>query len=69
MDALPVYEKTGLPYASLREGVMHACGHVIHIFIGLGVAKLLSTYENERTHDTFDTYEEAMNFINSQSSS
>ena len=33
-----------------------------------GVGSYETTYENERTHDTFDTYEEAMNFINSQSS-
>ena len=42
MDALPVEEKTGLPYSSLRQGVMHACGHDIHTCIGLGVARLLA---------------------------
>ena len=41
MDALPVEELTGLPYASTRQGVMHACGHDLHTCIGLGVAKLL----------------------------
>ncbi|MCZ1268943.1 M20/M25/M40 family metallo-hydrolase, partial [Paenibacillus tundrae] len=30
MDALPIEEKTGLPFASVREGVMHACGHDVH---------------------------------------
>lgn len=42
MDALPVEERTGLPYASLRQGVMHACGHDLHSCIGLGVARLLA---------------------------
>ncbi|WP_413442809.1 amidohydrolase [Synechococcus sp. MIT S1220] len=42
MDALPVEEQTGLPYASRRLGVMHACGHDIHTCIGLGVARLLA---------------------------
>ncbi len=46
MDALPVEEKTGLDCASLREGVMHACGHDIHTCIGLGVARLLATESN-----------------------
>ena len=42
MDALPVEERTGLAYASTRQGVMHACGHDIHTCTGLGVARLLS---------------------------
>ncbi len=42
MDALPIEEKTGLPYSSLTRGVMHACGHDFHTCIGLGVARLLS---------------------------
>jgi len=44
MDALPVEERTGLQYASLNQGVMHACGHDLHTCIGLGVARLLTTY-------------------------
>ena len=40
IDALPVPEKTGLPYASEREGVMHACGHDAHAAIALGLAEL-----------------------------
>ena len=43
MDALPIEEKTNLEFTSLREGVMHACGHDLHICIGLGVAKLLAS--------------------------
>ena len=51
LDALPVEEKTGLPYASavktkndagVEVGVMHACGHDIHMTSLLGTAKILS---------------------------
>jgi len=42
MDALPIEEKTGLPFSSKNQGVMHACGHDGHIAILLGAASLLS---------------------------
>ena len=41
MDALPISEETGLPYASENPGVMHACGHDAHIAALLGVARLM----------------------------
>ena len=56
LDALPVDEKTGLPYASKVKtkndagqdvSVMHACGHDIHITNMLGTAKMLSELKNE----------------------
>src|SRR5215831_10952626 len=51
MDALPVVENTGLPYASkvkvrrpdgVEVGVMHACGHDIHMTVFLGTARVLA---------------------------
>lgn len=41
MDALPITEETGLPYASQTPGVMHACGHDFHTAALLGAARLL----------------------------
>lgn len=41
MDALPLTEETGLPFASKVPGVMHACGHDGHTAILLGAARLL----------------------------
>ncbi|MBR2282538.1 MAG: amidohydrolase [Spirochaetales bacterium] len=42
MDALPVTETTGCPYSSVNQGLMHACGHDIHMTAALGAAMLLS---------------------------
>jgi hippurate hydrolase len=56
LDALPVEEKTGLPYSSnvktkndagVEVSVMHACGHDIHITSFLGTAKLLAELKNQ----------------------
>ncbi|MCA1600693.1 MAG: amidohydrolase [Acidobacteria bacterium] len=56
MDALPVEEKTGLAYASKvrtkndagqEVGVMHACGHDVHMTAMLGTAKILSELKNQ----------------------
>ena len=41
MDALPIHEQTGLPWASTIDGKMHACGHDIHTTTLLGVAAVL----------------------------
>lgn len=55
MDALPVTENTGLPFASVAKGqfngqqtgIMHACGHDAHLSILLGTAELLSKYRKD----------------------
>ena len=47
MDALPVEEKTDLPYKSKIPGQMHACGHDAHTAILLAVAKHLKAHEKE----------------------
>ena len=41
MDALPITERTGLPYASAVTGVMHACGHDLHTAMLVGAARML----------------------------
>jgi len=47
MDALPIQEETGADYASVTDGVMHACGHDGHIAIGLTVARILNKHRDE----------------------
>jgi hippurate hydrolase len=42
MDALPIYEETGLPFASETDGKMHACGHDGHTSMLVGAAHALS---------------------------
>ena len=46
MDALAVVEDTGLPYAS-TNGFMHACGHDLHMAMGVGAAKILASRKSE----------------------
>ncbi|MDQ7778121.1 MAG: amidohydrolase [Planctomycetota bacterium] len=47
MDALPVTEQTGLPFASRIPGRMHACGHDAHVAMLLATARLLCRHRNE----------------------
>jgi amidohydrolase len=51
MDALPVAERTGLPYISRHEGAMHACGHDLHTAGLVGAARLLSARRAELAGD------------------
>lgn len=47
MDALPVTERTGAPYASVHVGRMHACGHDGHMAMALGLCRWLAGHLNE----------------------
>ncbi len=47
MDALPIEEATGLPYASKNPGCMHACGHDGHMAGLIGFAEILDRYKKE----------------------
>ena len=47
IDALPILEETGLDYASVVDGVAHACGHDIHTTVMLGVAKVLKAIDDQ----------------------
>jgi amidohydrolase len=47
MDALPLQEDTGLAFASLKPGAMHACGHDTHVAMLVGAARLLCARRSE----------------------
>lgn len=47
MDALPIQETNEVPYKSRNAGVKHACGHDVHMTVGLGVAEVLSRMRNQ----------------------
>jgi hippurate hydrolase len=47
MDALPVTEQTGLPYESQTPGVMHACGHDVHMAVALGALRVMHGLRSE----------------------
>ncbi|MBR3053730.1 MAG: amidohydrolase [Firmicutes bacterium] len=49
MDALPMTEETGAPFASQNPGVMHACGHDVHVTSGLAILIMLKDIEEEIT--------------------
>ena len=63
MDALPIKELRSVPYRSQNPGVMHACGHDVHVTCALGVAELLSKHRDQikgRVKFLFQPAEEAM---------
>jgi len=47
MDALPILETNEIPYKSVNEGVMHACGHDVHTTCILGAAKILNEIKDQ----------------------
>ena len=47
IDALPIHEENKVPYRSLNDGVMHACGHDVHTSCLLGAARILNETKNE----------------------
>ncbi|MFM1970121.1 MAG: hypothetical protein RL152_1498, partial [Bacteroidota bacterium] len=47
MDALPIQEENNVPYASTKDGVMHACGHDVHTTCLLGAARILHELKEE----------------------
>lgn len=51
MDALPVTEDLGLDYASTRDGLMHACGHDLHVASLVGAARILHDLRDELAGD------------------
>jgi amidohydrolase len=46
MDALPIQEETGLPFASAHKGIMHACGHDAHMAMALGAAAVINQFKD-----------------------
>jgi amidohydrolase len=59
MDALPVQELSGVPYASQVPGAMHACGHDLHMAILVGAARLLSGVRDELAGDVVFMFQPA----------
>jgi amidohydrolase len=51
MDALPVTERTDVPFVSQHPGMMHACGHDLHVAGLVGAAKILSAMQAELAGD------------------
>lgn len=57
MDALPIEEKTDCPFESATPGIMHACGHDLHMTASLGAALLLSQCKEDINGDVVFLFE------------
>lgn len=53
MDALPIQENTSLQFSSKNSGVMHACGHDIHLAAQLGIAIKLNEIKDKWSGNVF----------------
>ncbi len=47
MDALPINERNDVPYKSVKDGIMHACGHDVHTTCLLGAARILQNIRQD----------------------
>jgi amidohydrolase len=63
MDALPLTEATGVPYASKIEGMMHACGHDVHTAVLMGTAAALAAVREELGGDTLFLFQPSEEFF------
>ena len=62
IDALPMEEKTNVPWRSVNSGVMHACGHDIHTASLLGTAKILSDMKEKLSGRGLFVFQQAEEF-------
>jgi amidohydrolase len=64
IDGLPVEEETGLPFASVHAGRMHACGHDGHMAIGLGLTAVLAAVAAELPGEVRVIFQPAEEILN-----
>lgn len=59
LDALPLHEQTGVKFISKNAGIMHACGHDLHMACALGAAKILADQKNSLDHNLLFVFQHA----------
>lgn len=59
MDALPIQEQTGFPFASVHPGKMHACGHDGHMAMLLGLAQFINDHRENLVHNVLLVFQPA----------